>query len=80
MVAGVPAPSTVLSETAMNTNTTTGCKVCGARCQGDRCADCRRDASAESQMFDFENYECPNCGKDTSGPDTVCYRCRGGGD
>ena len=29
-------------------------------------------------LDDFGEYECPECGDETSGRDVVCYRCRGG--
>jgi hypothetical protein len=54
------------------------CDDCGAACQGDRCRRCRRDARAEAAVADTETYPCPRCGEASSGPNTVCYRCRGG--
>jgi hypothetical protein len=28
-------------------------------------------------LADLGEYECPECGRGTSGRDVVCYRCRG---
>jgi hypothetical protein len=56
------------------------CDDCGARCHGSRCARCAQIASAEAQLADTETYPCPECRRASSGPETVCYRCRGGGD
>jgi len=42
---------------------------------GSRCKQCEieRNAVADTEWFD-----CPNCGGDTSAPETMCFRCRGG--
>jgi hypothetical protein len=56
------------------------CAECGAPCQGARCADCEQIARAEAAVADTETYPCPTCGRPSSGPETECYRCRGGSD
>ncbi|KOX93274.1 hypothetical protein [Halorubrum tropicale] len=56
------------------------CDVCGSRCHGRRCSICEGIASAEDQVVDAETFECPSCGRETSGEDVDCYRCRGDSD
>lgn len=52
------------------------CIQCGAHAHGDLCVDCRLDRAAENADVDDTDYECPDCGGETSGPDVTCYKCR----
>jgi hypothetical protein len=61
----------------MQTNKSTGCKNCGAACQGARCRECEQLAAQENRSFDFTDYECPDCGGTTSGRGVTCFECRG---
>jgi len=56
----------------------TGCKDCGAQCHGQRCAACEQTrANERNDLGVGDDYECPECGGTTSGPDVVCFQCRG---
>lgn len=53
------------------------CQQCGSQAHGDLCVDCRIDQAAQAADLDRgDDYECPDCGGETSGKDVVCYRCR----
>ena len=43
------------------------------------CQLCALEEKFDGVDFDDSGeYECPECGGDTSGRDVVCYKCRGG--
>jgi len=55
------------------------CDQCGSATTRRRlCADCARDQRRDERDHATEFFDCPDCGRDTSGPGVVCYRCRGG--
>lgn len=58
------------------------CAHCGMSTPRRVCRECERlERAEEAAARDDETYyECPSCGRDTTGEDVECYRCRSDGE